>query len=79
MYFVTATDKFLSGWGKADNKINKIVVEVDNYQDAQKAYDKLMKRNDMKYVNISSSMPYYSSHKYYVSMYDLNNNYDWIR
>jgi hypothetical protein len=23
MYYVTMTDKFMSGWGKADGKINK--------------------------------------------------------
>ena len=28
-YYVTATDIFLSGWGKAKDKINKVVIECD--------------------------------------------------
>ena len=36
--YVTMTDKFMSGWGLADNKINKLVFE-----------DSFTKNRDMKY------------------------------
>jgi len=34
MYYVTMTDKFMSGWGQAHGKINKMVVECDTYEEA---------------------------------------------
>jgi len=66
-YYVTATDSFLSGWGKSKDKINKIVVECYSYEVARKVYDKLKDRADMKYVNICNTKPYYSKDRYYVS------------
>ena len=35
MYYVTATDKFMSGWGLAENKTNKVVVVCENWQEAR--------------------------------------------
>ena len=34
-YYVTMTDKFMSGWGYAENKINKLIFICDNYKDAK--------------------------------------------
>lgn len=59
-YYVTATDKFMSGWGRAKDKINKVVIECDNYDEADRIESKLMEREEMKYVNISSNKPYYN-------------------
>ena len=78
MYYVTASDSFFSGWGKAQDKVNKIVVEVETYQEAVKVYNKLKARHEMKYVNIASNRPRYSNEKFYVSVYDLNNNKVWL-
>ncbi len=30
MYYVTATDKFMSGWGLAKGRTNKVVVICEN-------------------------------------------------
>jgi hypothetical protein len=34
-YWVSMTDKFMSGWGMAENKINKLVIECDSYDIAE--------------------------------------------
>lgn len=68
--YVTATDKFMSGWGRAENKINKLVIECDNYDEASLVHDKLLNRGEMKYVNIRMSKPYYDKNNYYTSFID---------
>lgn len=62
--YVTATDKFMSGWGMAQDKINKVVIECDNYQEAHRIHGKLARREEMIYVNIASNKPYYNKDRY---------------
>ena len=54
------TDKFLSGWGKADHKIAKYVVECDSYKEAEIVEDNAKARSDQKNVNICYNKPYYN-------------------
>lgn len=61
MYYVTMTDNFLSGWGMAQNKKNKFIVECETYQQAETIERNAKKRNEMKYVNICSSRPRYGA------------------
>lgn len=79
MFYVTASDAFFSGWGMANDKVNKIVVEVETYEDATKVYNKLQQRHEMKYVRIARQRPAYDEEKYYVSVYDLESNRVWLR
>jgi hypothetical protein len=68
-YYVTMSDKFMSGWGKAENKISKFVIECDNYTDALIARDRALTRSEMKYVNINyGKKPYYNPNRYHVSI-----------
>ncbi|ALA48007.1 hypothetical protein ABE137_12540 [Brevibacillus laterosporus] len=64
-YYVTMTDKFMSGWGRASGRINKLVFECDSYYEACTVAENANNRSDMKYVNITSKKPYYSSARYY--------------
>ena len=64
-YYVTMTDSFLSGWGLADKKINKLVFECDNMSEAFIVEQNAKNRTDMIYVNIASNKPYYNKEKYY--------------
>jgi len=66
-YWVSMTDGFMSGWGKAENKINKLVISCDSYAEAQIVADNARNRDEMKYVSIRTTKPYYSSDSYYVS------------
>lgn len=63
-YFVTMTDKFMSGWGLAKGKTNKLIIACDSFQDAQKIERNAKKRNEMKYVNICSRKPQIKNHHY---------------
>lgn len=60
------TDKFLSGWGMAKGKINKMVVECDTLADAEIIEGAANKRSEMKHVNICMTRPKYGS-RYLVS------------
>lgn len=64
-YFVTMTDKFMSGWGEATGKINKLIFVCDSYEQAEIVEQNANNRKDMKYVNICSTKPHYSSERYY--------------
>ena len=63
-YYVTMTDKFMSGWGEARNKINKFIIECDSFQQAETIEKSAKKRDEMRYVNICSNKPYYNKSRY---------------
>lgn len=73
MYFVSMTDRFLSGWGHAEGKTAKRVVICDNYRQAQIIVDGIRNcrdNNGMRHINIRSRLPRYDAGRYTVS-YDL--------
>ena len=76
MYYVTMTDKFMSGWGKAEGKTNKVVLECDTYQEAQVVAENARNRGDMNYINIRATKPYYNNN-YYVSYHDKTTYTEW--
>jgi hypothetical protein len=63
--YVTMTDTFMSGWGMADGKKNKLIFECDNLKEAHIVANNAEKRGDQKYVNIRHTKPYYSPTNYY--------------
>jgi hypothetical protein len=66
--YVTATDKFFSGWGPAEGKKNKLVLECENLQQAHIVAENLYKRPEMIYVNIvTKRKPYFNSNRFYTS------------
>ena len=78
-YYVTMTDKFMSGWGKAQSKINKLVIECDNLQEAEIVYRNACNRDEMKYVNILAEKPHYNAARYYVSWADKTDYSAWFK
>jgi hypothetical protein len=66
-YYVTMTDKFLSGWGRAEGKINKMIVVCDTYEQAETIERNASQRPEMKYINITDKKPYYNTSRYHVS------------
>jgi hypothetical protein len=66
-FYVTMTDKFMSGWGMAKDKTNKLVIGVDTYEQAEIIKSNAEKRDEMKYINITSRKPYYNSRTVKVS------------
>jgi len=67
-YYVTMTDKFMSGWGKAEGKINKYVIRCSTFEDARLIEINAHRRREMKHINVTNKMPYYSPTRYYVSL-----------
>ncbi|MGL5134485.1 MAG: hypothetical protein ACRC78_18310 [Planktothrix sp.] len=64
-YYVTATDKFLSGWGLAKGKISKMVAVCDNWETAEDILARWNGRKYLKFVGIRSKKPYYPSANYH--------------
>jgi hypothetical protein len=60
-FFVTMTDKFMSGWGMAKGKINKLIIECETLQQAEQIERAARKRSEMRYVNIRTTKPRYGS------------------
>ena len=65
MFYVTMTDKILSGWGIAEGKINKLIFECETLEEARIVAENAKNRGDQKYININSKKPYYNNNKYY--------------
>lgn len=57
--YVTMTDKFMSGWGQAKNKTNKLIIECNSWKEAEAVERNAYKRPEMKYINICINKPRY--------------------
>jgi hypothetical protein len=66
-YYVTMTDRFMSGWGEARGKTNKYVVETNTLKQAQTVRRNAKKRPEMSYVNITDKKPRYDKRRYKTS------------
>ena len=66
-YYVCCTDKFLSGWGGAENRISKFIIACDNRQQAETIADNLKKEKCFKYININVNKPNYNTRYYHSS------------
>ena len=56
---ITATDKFMSGWGHASGGASKVAWACRKDQDWGKVLDWVEKRDDMKYVNVNFTGKWY--------------------
>lgn len=65
--YVSMTDKFLSGWGLAENKISKFIIICDNLEQAETIERNAAMREDMKNINICFNKPRYNANRYHVS------------
>ena len=59
VFYVTMTDKFMSGWGMAKGKTNKLIIECQNINQALQIKRAAKARSEMKYINIRTTKPYY--------------------
>ncbi|MCQ2348937.1 MAG: hypothetical protein MJZ98_00485 [Paludibacteraceae bacterium] len=66
--YVSMTDKFMSGWGRAEGKISKFVVECSSWAQADEIEFVASHRPDMVRVKVSHIKPNYSSSRYHVSL-----------
>lgn len=66
MFYVTMTDTFLSGWGKAEGKKAKYVYVCNTREEAEIVKENARRRGDQKYINIRITKPVYSSITHFV-------------
>ena len=62
MFYVTMTDKFLSGWGYAQGRTNKLIIECNTIDQAEQIERTARQRSEMRYVNICTHRPRYGAH-----------------
>jgi hypothetical protein len=65
--FVWMTDKFMSGWGQARGKINKLIIRCDTLEQAECIFKNAQMREEMKNINYGRKLPYFSESKYKLS------------
>lgn len=66
-YYVSMTDRYMSGWGTAEGKASKFVVGCETYEQAQQIKRAAMKKEEMRYINIHTSRPHFSGMQFVVS------------
>ena len=55
--YVAMTDKFMSGWGMAEGKTNRYVVECDTMEQAALVEKNAHRRSEMKRISICLTKP----------------------
>jgi len=78
-YYVTMTDKYMSGWGRAEGKINKLIFECTSRQQAEIVKENAQARDEMKYINIVTTKPYYNSNRYYPQVKTIEEYPNWYK
>jgi len=71
------TDKFFSGWGCAEGRTNKLVLECDSYEEAEIVAQNGRNRTEMKNVNICINKPRYNEHRYKISEHNKSDYQSW--
>ena len=77
--WVTMTDNFLSGWGQARGKTNKLVLECESNEEANIVEQNARNRSEMKYVNICARKPSYNARHYLTSWHDKTDYDSWYK
>jgi hypothetical protein len=72
-WLVTATNRFLSGWGLAHGGLSKCAWACRTHEQALAKYDEIKKRGDMKYVRIING-DWYPRNAVHVSIYVVAND-----
>lgn len=67
MYYVSMTDKFMSGWGMAEGKLNKLVISCNTAEEANIVAENAGSRREMRRVTIHNKKPYYNKKSVLVS------------
>lgn len=77
-YWVVMTDRFMSNWGKAEGKINKLVIECDSAELALIVAENADCRDEMKNISIKEGCPSFKSDRYLVSYKTRNDMPNWF-
>lgn len=78
-YYVTTTDTFMSGWGNAEAKTNKLIIPTSSYEEAEIVADNARQRSDQKNINIVQNKPSYNLNNYYVQVKTKESFEPWFK
>lgn len=66
-HYVSMTDRFMSGWGKAGNKKNKLVISCCSHDEAVIVAENANNRSEMENVETHNYEPVFNADKYTLS------------
>lgn len=64
--YVTMTNKVLSGWGGAEGRIFKQVIECNDYEEAWEIIRNAREDAGVSHIHLRETKPYYSPSRYVV-------------
>ena len=64
-WYVLSNDKFMSGWGHAESKVNTCVVPCESHDQALQVIDYVESRGDQKYIRLVFNPPRAKQHVLY--------------
>jgi len=76
---ITATDRFMLGWGQAANGLSKCAWACKNSEHADKIMDWVESRQEMKHVNIHYNNSWRPRNVEHVQIYVVNEDHPAIR
>ena len=79
MFYVTMTDKFMSGWGPAKGKENDLIFECESKEEAKKLRDYAIRREEMHNIYLSDIITNFSARNYYVQNKNRANSPMWYK
>ena len=79
MFYVAMTDTFMSGWGKAEGKINKLVFECGSKEEVDIVVCNAKSRSEMEDIKVLESMPSYDDSKVYLSFKTKDDYSSWYK
>lgn len=71
MYYVTMIDRFMSGWGSAEDKKNRLVISCYSYSDALTVKENAENRSDMTKIEIVDERPVYDENRFFTQYHGV--------
>ena len=78
-WYVSMTDSFMSGWGKADRQTNKLIFGCNTLEEAEIVEQNANNRTDQKYVSLCMNAPTYNKSRYYVQFKTKHDYPTWYK
>jgi len=77
IFYVVMTDRFMSDWGRSEDKINKLVIECKDLDEAKIVSQNAKNRKEMSRINICKNKPTYGASTHYVSYKSITDYPNW--
>jgi len=74
-FYVLSNDRFMSGWGRARDKTNTIILPCASYEQAQVVEQNCHDRSEQKNVRIVSNKPTLRAHVVYSLLTEQSSPY----